>query len=101
MNAQADTLPSPDRQGAQHATVRYIIPEVRAALKIFVLVVCVVLAGSLINHWVWLHEENALISSLGQMVNVDGHRMHVFTEGDGGAPWPRDFIGRGLDRWDK
>ena len=48
------------------------------------LLLTLVLAGSLINHWVKTPREEAAYPPPGQMVAVNGHRMHVYAEGEGG-----------------
>ncbi|AZN42652.1 alpha/beta fold hydrolase [Paenibacillus albus] len=37
----------------------------------------------IINHKIQLSRENALVKPIGQMVTVDGHKMSVYTEGQG------------------
>lgn len=75
--------PPPDRSGARRGPVARFVHRAGAVARILVLLVCVALAVSFVNHRIRLHEEDALISPPGQMVTVDGHRMHVFTEGQG------------------
>jgi hypothetical protein len=36
-----------------------------------------------INHKIHLSREDALVKPMGQMVTVDGHKMSVYTEGQG------------------
>ena len=48
-----------------------------------VLLLTLGLAGSLINHWVKTPREESAYPPPGQMVAVNGHRMHVYAEGEG------------------
>ena len=49
---------------------------------IFAIVIAFILI-SYINHRIHLREEDELFVPLGQMVEVNGHNMHVYTEGEG------------------
>lgn len=60
---------------------RRILRKVWIGLGIFLLIICVVLAGSFVNHRLKLHKEESLVKPPGTMVSVDGHQMHVYTEG--------------------
>lgn len=60
-----------------------LLKNATIGLAIFVIIISVVLAGSFVNHRVRLHHEDALIKPPGSMVTVDGHSMHVYTEGEG------------------
>ena len=45
--------------------------------------IIVFLLFSFIRHKILLAREEALITPSGQMINVDGHKMHVYSVGDG------------------
>ena len=58
----------------------------KKAVKIVLMIAAVVvflLAGIYINHRLRLHQEAEFRTPLGQMVEVDGHHMSVYTEGRG------------------
>lgn len=42
-----------------------------------------IMAGIFINHKIRLNSEEELLTPLGKLVEVDGHKMSVYTEGDG------------------
>ena len=50
------------------------------------LLLTLTLAGSLINHWLKTPGEEAAYPPPGQMVAVNGHRLHVYAEGEGEMP---------------
>lgn len=83
IRARMHGKPPPDRSGARRGSVARLVHRAGAVTKILVLLLCAAFTVSFVNHRIRLHEEDALISPPGQMVTVDGHRMHVFTEGEG------------------
>ncbi len=46
-------------------------------------VLILLMAGIFINHKIRLNSEKELLTPLGKLVEVDGHNMSVYTEGDG------------------
>lgn len=56
-------------------------------IGIIVGIVVVIIIGfiiiSYINHKISLHNEDKLFIPNGQMVEVNGHMMHIYTEGEG------------------
>ena len=52
-------------------------------IMILIVILIVLLLLIYINHRIHLAKESALRSPLGQMVEVDGHKMSVYTEGEG------------------
>lgn len=57
-----------------------------SALLIAAAVVLAAGAGIAVNHRLKLQDEDRLLTPLGQMVEVDGHEMSVYVEGDADAP---------------
>lgn len=58
----------------------------RIMLIIFVVIISVfvlILSVSFINHKIQLSKEEELFVPIGQLVEVNGHQMHVYTEGKG------------------
>jgi uncharacterized protein YxeA len=56
------------------------------ALKIvgiIFIILFIVLISCYINHKIQLSKEAALCKPLGELVNVNGHKMSVYTEGEG------------------
>ena len=53
-------------------------------IMILIVILIVLLLLVYINHRIRLAKESALRSPLGQMVEVDGHKMSVYIEGEGG-----------------
>lgn len=52
-------------------------------ILIIIIILAVLLLSIYINHRIQLTKESALRSPLGQMVEVDGHHMSVYIEGEG------------------
>lgn len=52
-------------------------------ILIILAIVLILLSAIYINHKIHLHKEQELLSPIGQLVEVDGHNMSVYTEGDG------------------
>ncbi|MBQ8196087.1 MAG: alpha/beta hydrolase, partial [Oscillospiraceae bacterium] len=48
-------------------------------------VLILLMAGIFINHKIRLNSEKELLAPLGKLVEVGGHNMSVYTEGDGEA----------------
>lgn len=46
-------------------------------------IILILLSAIYINHKIHLQKEQELLSPIGQLVEVDGHNMSVYTEGDG------------------
>lgn len=65
--------------------VRRLLKKAMTGSAIFVVIIAVALVGSLVNHSLRLSQEDSLITPPGTMVSVDGHSMHVYTEGEGRA----------------
>ena len=47
------------------------------------LLLALLITGSIINHWLQTPREEAAYPPPGQMVAVNGHRLHVYAEGEG------------------
>ena len=82
------TIPSPPqvtRGAAGRGSGRFskVLTVAKWLLMVLLLLVALVLAGSLINHWVQSPREEAAYPPPGQMVAVNGHRLHVYAEGAG------------------
>lgn len=52
-------------------------------ILIIITMLIVMLSAIYINHQIHLKKESALLSPLGQIVEVDGHHMSVYVEGEG------------------
>ena len=52
-------------------------------ILIILAVILILLLAIYINHKIHLQKESKLLTPLGQLVEVDGHNMSVYTEGDG------------------
>ncbi|QDQ98531.1 alpha/beta fold hydrolase [Tomitella fengzijianii] len=65
--------------------MRRVLRWAAVAGTALLLTVCVALAASFVHHRNALDREDALLDPPGTMVSVDGHRMHVYTEGGEGA----------------
>ncbi|MCM1158628.1 MAG: alpha/beta hydrolase [Clostridium sp.] len=57
--------------------------KVSRVIMIIIIILAVLLLLIYINHRIQLKKESALRSPLGQIVEVDGHNMSVYTEGEG------------------
>lgn len=51
-----------------------------------VIIICLLIALIYINHKINLSKEDKKFIPMGQMVNVNGHSMHIYTEGKGEVP---------------
>lgn len=63
--------------------MRRLLKKALVGFAIFVVIIAITLVGSLVNHRLHLSQEDSLINPPGTMVSVDGHSMHVYTEGIG------------------
>lgn len=59
------------------------IKKAARVLLIVVLSIAVLLLAIFIYHRICLNKESELLTPIGQLVEVDGHRMSVYTEGSG------------------
>lgn len=57
---------------------RFVLIIFTCIISIFVLILSV----GIINHKIQLSKENELFVPTGQLVEINGHQMHVYTEGD-------------------
>ena len=57
--------------------------KVKKILLIFLVIVSVFLLFTFVRHRIMLKNEEDLVRPVGQMVDVDGHKMCVYTEGEG------------------
>ncbi len=55
----------------------------RKVMTIALGVIVFLTLATYINHKIRLHKESELLTPLGQMVEVDGHKMSIYTEGSG------------------
>lgn len=72
-----------DRKDRTASIARRILQKAMVSSAVFVVIIAIVLVGSFVNHRVRLLKEDSLIMPPGTMVSVDGHSMHVYTEGEG------------------
>lgn len=59
------------------------IKKCMEVISVLVIVLIVVLVASYINHKIQLNKEEELKTPLGKLVEVDGHQMSVYVEGNG------------------
>ena len=52
-------------------------------LSIILSIVCLLIIVSYLHHYIQLMKEETLIQPLGQLVEVNDHQLHVYTEGNG------------------
>lgn len=57
--------------------------KILKAISMILAVLCLLLLASYINHRIKLTQEQALKTPLGELVEVNGHHMSVYAEGDG------------------
>lgn len=57
--------------------------KVKKILLIFLIIVAVFLMFTFVRHRIMLKQEEELVKPVGQMVDVDGHKMCIYTEGEG------------------
>ena len=57
--------------------------KVKKILLIFLVIVAVFLLFTFVRHRIMLKHEEDLVKPVGQMIDVDGHKMCVYTEGEG------------------
>ena len=57
--------------------------KVKKILLIFLVIVAIFLLFTFVRHRIMLKQEEELVKPVGQMVDVDGHKMCVYTEGEG------------------
>lgn len=62
---------------------RYTMKKFLKVILIIALAVIILLIAIYINHQIRLNQESKLRSPLGQIVEVDGHNMSIYTEGAG------------------
>ena len=62
---------------------KVIKKKVKKILLIFLVIVAVFLLFTFVRHRIMLKQEEDLVKPVGQMVDVDGHKMCVYTEGEG------------------
>lgn len=58
----------------------------KVSLCILLIAICIFILAVWINHRINLSKEKKVFIPNGQMVKVDGHNMHVYTEGKGDIP---------------
>ena len=57
--------------------------KVKKILLIFLAIIAVFLLFTFVRHRIMLKQEEDIVKAVGQMVDVDGHKMCVYTEGGG------------------
>lgn len=57
--------------------------KVKKILLIFLVIVAIFLLFTFVRHRIMLKHEEDLVKPVGQMIDVDGHKMCVYTEGEG------------------
>lgn len=57
--------------------------KVKKILLIFLVIVAVFLLFTFVRHRIMLKHDEDLVKPVGQMIDVDGHKMCVYTEGEG------------------
>jgi len=60
-----------------------VLKVVKNVVLVIIGILFLMIAISYINHRIQLHNESALLSPSGLLVNVNNHQMHVYTEGIG------------------
>ncbi|TCZ78430.1 alpha/beta hydrolase [Paenibacillus albiflavus] len=60
-----------------------ILKIIKNVVLVIIGVLFLIIAISYINHRIQLHNESALLTPTGTVVNVNNHQMHVYTEGIG------------------
>lgn len=63
--------------------MRRIFGSIRVILRIVLILLFLLITVSYINHRIHLAKEDRLFVANGKMVEVNGHGMHVYTEGQG------------------
>lgn len=66
--------------------MRRILKYISIIVGIFVGIIFFIMVVSYINHKIHLSEEDKLFVPNGNMVEVNGHDIHVYTEGEGDIP---------------
>ena len=56
---------------------------VKKILLIFIVIIAVFLLFTFVRHRILLAQEKDIVRPIGNMIDVDGHKMCVYTEGDG------------------
>lgn len=63
--------------------MKRILKRIEIIIGIVVVIIAVFIIISYINHKMHLFKEDQLFVPNGQMVEVNGHQVHVYTEGEG------------------
>ena len=60
-----------------------VLKKTCISILIIICVISILILSSFINHKIKLKQESVLFQPLGEIVSVDDHNMHIYTEGSG------------------
>jgi pimeloyl-ACP methyl ester carboxylesterase len=66
--------------------MKKVLKVMKVSLSIILIAICVAILAVWVNHRINLSKENKVFVPNGQMVKVNGHNMHVYSEGNGDIP---------------
>lgn len=66
--------------------MRKMVKIIGGSICAIAIIICILIVIIFINHKINLSKENKQFLPIGQMVNVNGHYMHIYSEGDGDIP---------------
>lgn len=66
--------------------MRKMIKIINTSICVILIVICILTVIIFINHKINLSKEDKKFIPIGQRVNVNGHFMHIYSEGDGDIP---------------
>ncbi|GAA0713132.1 alpha/beta hydrolase [Paraclostridium ghonii] len=66
--------------------MRKMVKTIGGSICAIAIIICILIVIIFINHKINLSKENKQFLPIGQMVNVNGHYMHIYSEGDGDIP---------------
>ena len=63
--------------------MKKVIKSIGTIIGVIIVIITILMIVAFINHRVHLHKEDKLFIPPGRMVELNGHNMHVYTEGQG------------------
>lgn len=66
--------------------MRKMVKIIGGSICAIAIIICILIVIIFINHKINLSKENKQFLPIGQMVNVNGHYMHIYSEGEGDIP---------------
>ncbi|WP_250675425.1 alpha/beta hydrolase [Paraclostridium ghonii] len=66
--------------------MRKMVKIIGGSICAIAIIICILIVIIFINHKINLLKENKQFLPIGQMVNVNGHYMHIYSEGEGDIP---------------